>query len=337
MSIDEYLAIYKKKMNRIQITMLEKSKQPLLSTSSMNCGLEISGGTFNFDRLHALHAGLWKHLLGQLKKILASLGHGAEAAFEKLISNFPRWRNLNHFKSVINVSFTDGNKYQESKQAFYAGLNILTSRASQEGYQLLRVISTYLQLDSLIGLNVHTEGTLAAIEAELLVFDTKLKAYVTCVESSDIEKLKLDWDLDTLMETRSQILRVDHHKFSLMVLKEHVDMVDEHNQLQVLGDDLPDEDVDVTFNGHVKMGAPIQHPSSILDLENRSSVDPAFQAFRRKSTEFINCSLPTYGHQLTNWITFPADYQIHEHRYLKVNYELMVNWKQATDHLQCNP
>ncbi|KAG1899351.1 uncharacterized protein F5891DRAFT_1128989 [Suillus fuscotomentosus] len=326
----------------------------------------------SFDRLHVLHAGLWKHLLGELKKILASLGREAEAAFEKLISNFPRWRNLNHFKSVINVSFTDRNKYQDlSKQAFYAGLNILTSRASQEGHQLLRVISTYLQLDSLIGLDVHTEGMLAAIEAKLLVFDTELKAYVTCVESSDIEKLKLNWDFpkthlwkhvvhdirrkgaahnytawplkDTYhyrtneKDVAAQILCVDHHKFSLMLLREHVDMVDEHNWLQVLGDDLPDEDVDVTFNGHVKMGAPIQHPSSILDLENHSSVDRIFQAFRRKFTEFINRSLPTYGYQLTNWITFPADYQIHEHCYLKVNYESMVDWKQAANHLRCNP
>jgi len=29
--------------------------------------------------------------------------------------------------------------------------------------------------------------------------------------------------------------------------------------------------------------------------------------------------------------------QIHEHRYLKVNYESAVDWKQATDYLWCNP
>jgi hypothetical protein len=29
--------------------------------------------------------------------------------------------------------------------------------------------------------------------------------------------------------------------------------------------------------------------------------------------------------------------QIHEHRYLKVNYKSTVDWKQATDHLRCNP
>lgn len=54
-------------------------------------------------------------------------------------------------------------------------MNILTHRASPVGYQLLRVISSYLQLDSWIGLDVHTESTLAAIEAELLVFDAELK------------------------------------------------------------------------------------------------------------------------------------------------------------------
>jgi len=29
--------------------------------------------------------------------------------------------------------------------------------------------------------------------------------------------------------------------------------------------------------------------------------------------------------------------QIHEYHYLKVNYESMVDWKKATDHLRCNP
>jgi hypothetical protein len=43
------------------------------------------------------------------------------------------------------------------------------------GYQLLRIISSYLQLDSWIGLDVHTESTLAVIKAELLVFDAELK------------------------------------------------------------------------------------------------------------------------------------------------------------------
>jgi hypothetical protein len=37
----------------------------------------------SLNRLHALHLGLWKHLLNELKKILKSLGHEAESLFEE--------------------------------------------------------------------------------------------------------------------------------------------------------------------------------------------------------------------------------------------------------------
>jgi len=60
------------------------------------------------------------------------------------------------------------------KQTLYSALNILTRRASPEGFAILRVISSYLQLDSYIGLDVHTVSTLAAIDTELLVFEAVL-------------------------------------------------------------------------------------------------------------------------------------------------------------------
>ena len=58
---------------------------------------------------------------------------------------------------------------------FYAALICLTRAASPEGYRLVRMLCSYLQLDSLIGLNIHTESTLTMIEEELLVFDKELK------------------------------------------------------------------------------------------------------------------------------------------------------------------
>ncbi|KAG1836025.1 hypothetical protein F4604DRAFT_1943802 [Suillus subluteus] len=303
----------------------------------------------SLDRLHSLHSGLWKHLLGELKKILASLGREVEAAFEELITNFPQWLNLNHFKSVINISFTDGNKFQDlSKQTLYASLNILTPRASPEGYQLLQVISSYLQLDSWIGLDVHTESTLAEIEAKLLVFDTELKAkrmlhgvarnYSTRPNEKFHGPLKDTYYHRTNgKDIATQILCVDHHQFASKLLRECISALDEHHRIQKLGDNLPNEDIPTTFNGHVKLGSPMQCPSPIIDIENRNTTDHAFQAFHRKFSEFINTALPTYGHQLTSWLTFPVDFQIHEHCYLKVNYESTVDWKQVTDHLRCNP
>ncbi|KAG1882566.1 hypothetical protein F4604DRAFT_1879304 [Suillus subluteus] len=333
----------------------------------------------SLDRLHLLHTGLWKHLLEELKKILASLGRDAQEAFEKFyrIANFLQWRNLNHFESIINISFTDGNKYQDLSKVT---LNILTHRASPVGHQLLLcIISSYLQLDSWIGLDVHTEGTLAAIEAELLVFDAELKAYITCAEESEIEKLKLDWDFpkthlwkhvvrdirlkgvvrnystrpneklhgplkDTYdrrtngKDITKQILHIDHHKFALKLLKERVDALDEHHQVQALCNNESNEDVDVpgAFNGHVKLGSPVPY-LTILDVENHGQTDRAFQSFHRKFSEFVNTALPTYGHQLTSWLTFTGNFMIHEHCYLRVNYELAVDWRQNVDHLRCNP
>lgn len=29
------------------------------------------------------------------------------------VASFPRWRNLNHFSTIIHITFSDGNKMQD--------------------------------------------------------------------------------------------------------------------------------------------------------------------------------------------------------------------------------
>ncbi|KAG0696993.1 hypothetical protein DFH29DRAFT_984460 [Suillus ampliporus] len=327
----------------------------------------------SFDRLHALHLGMWRHLLEELKKILKALGRDGESTVEKLVADFPRC-------TVIHITFSDGNKMQDlSKQAFYASVNVLNHRTSPEGYKLLRVISSYLQLDSYIGLDVHTTSTLAAIDAELLVFDSALKDYIDCAMNSTIEGLKLDWDFPkahlwkhTTRDIRmkgavrnysthpneklhgplkeayqrqsngkdiaDQILRIDQRKFAIKMLRGQVDTLDEQCRLLREGDG-DDEAVPnpVAFEGHIKLGSP-QQPIAIQDIENnRGQLDRAFRGFCKKLSDFINNSLPTYGYRLEKWVTIPANFLIHEHCFLKVNYESTVDWKQTTDYLRCSP
>ncbi|KAI5993201.1 hypothetical protein EDD15DRAFT_2388095 [Pisolithus albus] len=150
----------------------------------------------SFDRLHFLHGGLWgKHILRDVLRILNILGRSAETEVENYVANFPRWRFLTHFKNVINVTFSDGNKMRDvAKVIFYALLNVFTKTATPEGYCLLRVLASYLQLDTLIGLDVHTERTIGMINTELLEFDNALKDYVECVNKSGLEGLRVDWD-----------------------------------------------------------------------------------------------------------------------------------------------
>jgi hypothetical protein len=53
---------------------------------------------------------------------------------------------------------------------------VLTRRADEAGYALLKCIASYLHIDMYVSLDVHTECTIAAGEAEILVFQKLLDA-----------------------------------------------------------------------------------------------------------------------------------------------------------------
>ena len=53
------------------------------------------------------------------------------------------------------------------QQAFYGLLNLLKKNPVPKGYVLLWMLQTYLELDGLIPLDVHTETTLSMIEKKL--------------------------------------------------------------------------------------------------------------------------------------------------------------------------
>ncbi|KIK78025.1 hypothetical protein PAXRUDRAFT_17112 [Paxillus rubicundulus Ve08.2h10] len=151
----------------------------------------------SFDRLHALHLGLWgKHILGELKKILAFLGREAEAEVERYITDFPSWRNLLHFHAVVNITFNNGNKMCDlAEQVFYTLLNVLKKNTVPEGYTLLRMLQTYLELDGLISLDVHTETTLSMIEKELPQFNDALNVSIRPNGFRSTNRhIRVDWD-----------------------------------------------------------------------------------------------------------------------------------------------
>ncbi|KAG1898398.1 uncharacterized protein F5891DRAFT_955435, partial [Suillus fuscotomentosus] len=145
--------------------------------------------TLSFDPLHVNDIGNWgTHFFEELKICLKALGREAEAKIDEQFNTFPRWRNLNHFKSVMKILFSDGNKLRDiAKQMLYAAQNILTHNEDTVGYVLLQCIASYLQLTMYIALDVHTEATLAAGEVELLVFETHLHAYID-IQGEDLTK-----------------------------------------------------------------------------------------------------------------------------------------------------
>ncbi|EIW78276.1 hypothetical protein CONPUDRAFT_60954 [Coniophora puteana RWD-64-598 SS2] len=154
----------------------------------------------SFDRLHFCHGGIFgRHLLPELQTIIKHVSStkvgGTMGKFDDHFDRMPRWRNLNHFSSAVNTSFSDGNKFNDmSKQTLFAAQSLLTPSTSPEGYALLQLIRSYLELDCYIGFDVHTEETLRAGEAELKRFNKLLEDYIELAKKSDIPDLKLDWN-----------------------------------------------------------------------------------------------------------------------------------------------
>ncbi|KAI6020733.1 hypothetical protein BKA83DRAFT_4494543 [Pisolithus microcarpus] len=151
----------------------------------------------SLDDLHIMHASLFGyHSLEELKIILNKLPCQYVAQLEELLVTFPSWWGLVHFTGILHISFSDGNKLRDlSRQTFYAALNILTNNVSHEGYQLLWMLRSYLELDSLIGLSIHTNRTLELIEKEQVTFENELKEYILHVSSGKLaEHLKTNWN-----------------------------------------------------------------------------------------------------------------------------------------------
>ncbi|KAI6004782.1 hypothetical protein EDD15DRAFT_2359613 [Pisolithus albus] len=336
----------------------------------------------SLDDLHVMHTGLFGyHSLEELKIILNKLPCQYAAQLEELLATFLSWRGLVHFTGILHISFSDGNKIRDlSRQTFYATLNILTNDVSHEGYQLLRMLHSYLELDSLIGLSVHTDRTLELIEKEQVTFKNKLKEYISCVSGGELaEHLKTDWNFPKVhlwqhavqdiwkkgvvrnystrpnekmhgplkdayhdhsngKDVASQVLRVDHHRLAMKLIRTRIDAEADHAQEDYDDSGIDpgeNEDVLTSFNAHVKLSS-LRLPKSIQMISSDHTSQQEFQGFHQKFTRFTNQCLPVYLNRDQNhWkdISFADMFELREHCYLKDNYESRVDWRQATDHL----
>ncbi|KAJ7176117.1 hypothetical protein C8R43DRAFT_1084647 [Mycena crocata] len=148
----------------------------------------------SFEHLHTYASGLWgHHLFAQIKKH-ADLAPGRAAGqIDRQFAAFPRWRNLNHFKAVMGVSFNDGTKHTDiSKVIILVSHNVLTEPID---VLLLRCIRSYQELDVWATLRRPDEETLAAGRAEMHNFQQLMEKYVeACEGDEDLVKLLKAWN-----------------------------------------------------------------------------------------------------------------------------------------------
>ncbi|KZP04009.1 hypothetical protein FIBSPDRAFT_904596 [Athelia psychrophila] len=294
-----------------------------------------------FDRLHTDHSGMWgDHIGPQVKLHVRDLGREACQMVDDILDSVPRWRDLNHFTSMMQVTFTDGSKHEDMLKASLAILathSVLTEQASPLGYLLLRTLRRFNLVDMYAALEEYIEraGTDTKfgakdwdfIKAHLPkhVFDDIMGKGVTRnYNTKPNEKLhgplkNAYRDQTNFKDVAPQILAVEHCSAVARLIREDMEALDQFAGIASQSDDTPD---DVEDFKKFSMGS-IQPPCTLDALCHEHRDDTAFGGFR---TRVLGQTLSLRGID-----------QLQEYRYLKVNYESRVDWRIAQDYLRCNP
>ncbi|KAG1797825.1 uncharacterized protein HD556DRAFT_1431036 [Suillus plorans] len=269
-----------------------------------------------FDRLHTHHEGLWgKHLWIELQKCVNEVGRHAATKIDEGFAVVPRWRNLNHFKEVMGVSFADGTKHEDIlKLILFVAHDVLDPETHKSGYLLLQCIRAHLDVDMFAALEVHTTQTLAAGRATL--------------DDWDFPKYHLGVHLFDDIKAKG-ILRADHWSLVSAWIRYRINDLDAYNARKEASD-LDDSDSDDEV-----LNAPGPESSFHIKLGSSHLEDPAFHQFHTKLNRFLNM-IPVIARNGHVALELSANI-VTEFRYLKANFESMVDFWTSTDYLRCSP
>ncbi|KAG1768576.1 hypothetical protein EV702DRAFT_1181923 [Suillus placidus] len=303
------------------------------------------------DKLHFNDGSLFSdHLWAELQKWVESSGRQAAMQIDSSFHSFPRWRNLNHFDQVTSISFSDGTTH-----------NVFRQDQDSEAYLLLHCIRSYVEFNTYASLDVHTEDTIKdgrkALENLTQLLDKYITDTVDLIDKSwNFPKKHLSAhlfdDIEAKGVTRNYNMKPNEKmhgplkdayqdRTNFKNFAEQLSCLDAQNLSLVLESDPPeiDSETEPTTDGlHFSLGSP-QAMQSFADVEASKTGDPAFIRFQIKLNEFLNHASNANNIPFPNGrrIQFAAEDTITEHRFLKINYESLVDWHVSTDYLQCSP
>ncbi|KAF8132645.1 hypothetical protein K438DRAFT_1998510 [Mycena galopus ATCC 62051] len=313
--------------------------------------------------------GIWTKCGDSIERQLFPLVLILVADYEEAL---PRWRNLNHFQTVTNLSFNDGSKHEDiTKMMIFAAQNILTSTL---GLKLLACVRSYQELDIYAGLEIHTADTIATGRQKVQKFGRLLNEYRDACTDTEFEDKNWNFpkahlqqhlfdDIERKGVTKNFTTKIDESTHGLVraaylqqtnfknvqpqILRSlHRRMVGKYirDQLNDLDVSMDDDDLehsppaDLEVLGNVVVGS--KRPFiSFLDLEAAMKNDAAFTKFRLRLADFLNVFLPAYGYPLPGGkrVAFAADQGITPQQFLKVFFNSLDNWLVDEDFPRCNP
>ncbi|KAG2349794.1 hypothetical protein BDR05DRAFT_972737 [Suillus weaverae] len=293
--------------------------------------------TLSWDKLHFHSGGLWSdHLWVELLKYINGLGR------EKM-------------SQVMNILFTDNSTHEDISKVlncFCSTLHLLKYH-----YQMI-VTNSYkqyinktvesdknwnfpkLHMGSHIFDDVEAKGATRNYNTKLneKMHGSLKDSYLLRMNFRDIAEQILcinTWQV-AADHIHCHLFEFDDHQHQL----DEEDLLEEENFLATI----VERPVSMSNSFHVKLGSR-QPPLTFDAIQMAHQADQAFINFRVKLNDFLNVLLPLSS------IPLPEGKHIHlqgtdeiclsqfitEHRFIRINYESMVDWHQHTDYLHSNP
>ncbi|KAG1726420.1 uncharacterized protein EDB91DRAFT_1239645 [Suillus paluster] len=297
-----------------------------------------------YDRLHAVLRGLFgDHMWPELQLLIGLLGCNPTVKIDQNFDALPRWRNLNHFDAVMSISFTNGSKYEDIFKVKLIYLKALK--------KFSKLMNKYIEKSQAIRPDKNWSFPKNHLAAHL--FDDIEAKGVTCNYNTKLNEKCHGPLKDFNLVSYIQILHADHWSLVSEFISGRVDELDAYNTRMAKDEDNEnDPDTNVPSNFHIRFGSK-QPKKSLEAIETQYIDNPSFRRFRTKLNAFLN-SLPTITQQaqvniryspITDpekitefrshlWLASLGYYNI---RFLKVNYESLVDFRQTTDYLRCSP
>ncbi|KAG1838310.1 hypothetical protein F4604DRAFT_1997251 [Suillus subluteus] len=235
----------------------------------------------------------------------------------------------------------------------YAALEVHTTETISAGRHAVQAFSTYLQqyIDKSAD-ESDKNWNFPKLHMCVHIFDNiEAKGATRNYNTKPNEKMHGSLKDSYLLRTNfrdvaPQILRINHWQVTAESIRRHISDLDEYESRGSKDSDDPEDSGDVddlvslddADSPHVKLGSR-QAVQTFELIEDTHKEDAAFTNFRVKLNDFLTnfllaIQLPLPGGKR---VQLRASDKITECRFLKVNYESMVDWRQCTNYLRCSP
>ncbi|KAK0483354.1 hypothetical protein IW261DRAFT_1549818 [Armillaria novae-zelandiae] len=274
----------------------------------------------SWDRLHAYHLGVFKHLLLRLLEHVGRISGPQKCAAK---------RNLKHFDNVTTFDFGDGVKFEHMSKAY--------SQATDDK-QFKNPTSWKIP-------KVHTQQHFF----NDIIAKGATKNYNTKVNESMHGPLKKAYQIQTnFKDVAEQILMTDHRYNIIMQIHQQIERQKKHQEEE--NDDLSEDKNHICQNQRIgtldskamlhSLQATPKDPHTVGELENAFRSDLAYGRFCIWLGRFMTAFIKRVDEDAVaqgGFIKYMPDDIIQIYQTLTVTYQSLVNLKESADLLHCSP